>query len=159
MLNHLGEGKVWQSGFSFSAHHQTIRNQLPNDQLSMEIQGIQAQLGFRINYLPGHIKCTPSVFYNLYDLPGRVQKRIGAGLILQKGFFENKLKAGLSTRFAKNVVDGQPNGNTLNLRLTGSWLVTKQHSLDASFALLDKSAVLSPAYTESRSTLRYGFRF
>lgn len=159
VLNHLGDSKTWQTGFSISAYLQNIRNQVSEEDLSTDIQSFQGQLSIKINHVPSHLRISPSVFYSQFMLPGRLQRRYGAGLSLSKGFFDNALKAGTQLRYALNSIDKENNGHTINLRLFTTWQVAKRHSIQLSISLLDKASVLSQSYSETRSTLGYGYRF
>lgn len=159
IINHTGQGEVWQTGFSTSLHRQAILDQSPISSLGMDINSTQAQLSIKVNYLPIQLKCTPSVFYAQYLFPGRIQERYGLGLQVQKSFFDKKVNAGGQIRIARNDVDHLRNGHTTTFRLNGSWQLEKGHSFAASISLLDKESTLSPSYTESRSTLSYAYRF
>ena len=159
IVNHNGQGEVWQSGFSASLHHQSIRDQSPIASLGSDINSTQTQVSIKVNYLPIALKCTPSIFYARYELPGRIQERYGLGLQVQKSFFEKKVNTGIQFRIARNDVDQLRNGHTMTFRVNGSWQMEKGHSIALSIGLMDKESVLSPSYSETRSTLSYAYRF
>jgi hypothetical protein len=159
IINHTGQGEVWQTGFSASLHRQAIRDQSPIASLGSDINSTQGQLSIKVNYLPFELRCTPAVFYAQYQFPGRTQERYGLGLQVQKSFMDRKINAGVQFRIARNDVDQLRNGHTTTLRLNGSWQLEKGHSLAASISLMDKASTLSPSYSESRSTLSYAYRF
>lgn len=158
-VNYLQKGEVWNYGASANIQRQTIRDNSPILNIGMNITSIQTGLSLKFTYLPFDLRISPNIFYAKYTLPDRVQDRYGLGMSLNKSFLEKTLTLGLSGKYARNDIDKLRNGHTFTLRANAGFQLKERHALNASINLLRKQSILSPSFTEFRTSLSYGVRF
>ncbi len=118
-------------------------------------------LSYNLKPKEGGYKWTARANYNQNQLSGLTSDRIGFGFGVAKAFLENKINLRVDNNyFITNA--GETTQNSLNSSLTGSYKVSKGHSLNLRVMFLNRGktqAGITNSNTEIVNALQYQYRF
>lgn len=117
---------------------------------------------FAYNYLiiPINLNITTALNGNYSRLDDNSTLLIGPTLAVNKSFFENKFRSGISTSWNKGYTNREGGTRIMNVRIFGNYIFKKRHNFNISTIILNRNKYLrTPAFTEFTGTLGYTFNF
>lgn len=140
-----------------------------NDQQGDESSGLYASrfyngnLSYTLGLPSSNTNISLAVNYNQSDAPQSLSETWGPTLAVSRPFFNKQIKNNMSVSYNKTTMNDAQANNTLNLRLSSTYVFKENHNFNANLTFLSRTSTRAenaqPAFTETSVNVVYSYHF